>query len=189
MHMIIEYDNYSGSDVCVLKWQMGSKVVRICSILERCLHGFPRIIMLSPVKSELTGDQIYYESLSNILWLTCPYLNEKIHAIEDLGYISRISRFVSNNHQMKEKMSAAHSHFYYLRKRLYRDFFKDLYPEKLIGLFNTGVGGVRDYTSLKCLHMHFSHYRIYDNNIAGYITQRVLANTIDCRDKQCAHAE
>ena len=187
--MIIEYNNYTGSDVGVLKWQLGSKEVRVCSILERCLHGFPRIILLSPVKSGLSGDKLQHESLSNILWLTCPYLNDKIHNIENLGYISRISRFVSNNQQLKERMSAAHSHFYYLRKRLYRDFFKDLYPEKLIGLFNTGVGGVKDSSSLKCLHMHFSHYRINENNIAGYITQQVLANKLDCRDKQCAHAE
>jgi hypothetical protein len=187
--MIIDYNNFTDSDICVLKWQLRSNEARVCSIVERCYHGFPRIIMLSPVKSDSTEKQINHESLSNVLWLTCPYLNEKIHNIEDMGYITKISGIIADYQALKEKMAVAHSHFYYLRKRLYRDFYKDLYPEKMIGLFNTGIGGVRDTSSLKCLHMHFSHYRINENNIAGYITQQVLSNTIDCRDKKCAHVE
>lgn len=186
--MNIQYDNFSERDIDIVKWQLSAVEISACSIAERCEYGFPRIIVLSPLVTDGRGDQYNYEALSNLVWLTCPFLNDRIHEFEDRGYIGRISGFIDSQQMLKERMATAHSHFYYLRKKLYRDFFGDLYPERLITLFNSGVGGIRDGSSLKCLHMNFAHYRMNDSNVAGYIMQKLLKNNINCDNRACSNA-
>lgn len=187
--MNVQYDNYTDRDIDVVRWQLSSRNVSMCSVAELCDYGYPRIIILSPKPVEGSGEEYNYEALSNIIWLTCPYLNDKIHEFEDRGYIGRISAFMESHQAMKEKMATANSHYYYFRKKLYMDFFGELYPERLIDLFNSGIGGVRDGSSLKCLHMNFAHYRLNDNNLAGYITQKLLHDTINCDNRACADAD
>jgi len=186
--MNILYDNYTDRDIDAIKWQIRSDSVPVCAVAERCVFGFPRIVVLSPLGAKGAGDPVNHEALSNLVWLTCPYLNDMIHRYEDRGYVSKIASFIESRQVLKEMMAAAHSHFYYFRKKLYRDFFSDMYPDELIGLFNTGVGGIRDGSTLKCLHMNFAHYRLDDSNVAGYITQKLLGDVINCDDRMCGNA-
>ncbi len=185
--MIFEYNNFTASDLDTVSRQIHSDEVSMCSVAERCAYGHPRIIVLSPAKGGLAGRSINYESLANVLWLTCPHCNEIIHRLEDRGYVSKISQFLHGLRMARERMQTAHSHIYFIRKKLYRDFFEDTYPEELIGLFNTGVGGVRDGTSLKCLHANFAFYRLDETNCAGYIVQKLISDKVDCDNNRCSY--
>ncbi len=186
--MNLQYDNFTAQDIDIVRWQLDSGTVPVCSVAERCGFGFPRIIILSPRPQEGRKDDYNYEALSNVIWLTCPYLNDRIHEFEDRGFIGRVASFMNSLPAVRGHMEAAHSHFYYFRKRFYRDFFGDIYPEDLIGVFNSGVGGVRDGSSLKCLHANFAHYRLDDTNVAGYIMQKLLHDKIDCNNRACDDA-
>ncbi len=186
--MKVQYDNFSERDIDIVRWQLDSGAVSICSVAERCVHGYPRIIILSPLPVEGRKEEYNYESLSNVIWLTCPYLNDRIHEFEDRGFIGRVTAFMDSLQAGRGLMEAAHSHYYYFRKKLYRDFFGDIYPEELIGVFNAGVGGVREGVSLKCLHVNFAHYRLDDTNVAGFITQKLLHDQIDCDNRACDDA-
>ncbi len=186
--MNIQYENYTDRDIDAVKWQIHSASAPICAVAERCVYGFPRIVVLSPLSSKGPADSVNHEALSNLIWLTCPYLNDGIHRFEDRGYVSKISSLIESRQVFKEMMAAAHSHFYYFRKQLYRNYFGGMYPEDLIGLFDTGVGGVRDGSALKCLHMNFAHYRLDESNVAGHITQKLLGDAINCPDRKCGNA-
>ena len=85
-----------------------------------------------------------------------------------------------------ELMGRAHAHFYYLRKGIVMAFLPDIQEERLTRLLNSGIGGIRDLESVKCLHIHFCHFRVFENNIAGLLTQRLLKNTINCDNERCA---
>ncbi len=187
--MNISYKNCSDLDTDTIKRQIHCKEVNCAGIIERCAHGYPRIILLNPRKhGAARGEDLNHESISNILWLTCPYLNERIHEIENRGYIDRISRFIQGERPLQEKMFDAHAHYYYVRKSIYRDFFGDLYPENEIKVFNAGIGGMRDVGSIKCLHVNFAHYRLCGDNIAGLLTSMLLNEKINCDEVLCLHA-
>lgn len=188
--MNIEYERCSAQDENSIKWQLKTNNVFCGAIVSRCSFGFPQIILLDPVSQSGNGiKSLHYESISNILWLTCPFLNKKIHEIENSGAIEKIQDYIASERTLREEMNDAHAHYYYLRKRVYNAFFNELYPEKEIKVFNTGVGGIRDIDSVKCLHIHFCHYHLCSENCVGFITTKMLDDSIECEKGDCFHAE
>ncbi|MCX7679899.1 MAG: DUF501 domain-containing protein [Spirochaetes bacterium] len=183
--MKLEYHNFTTSDVVVVAKQLRSQEVLMCAVAERCIYGYPRIIVLSPIKSFEGVNTINYEALRNVFWLTCPFCNDVIHKLENNGYISKIAEFINSNRVAREWMRSAHSHMYFVRKKLYKDFFSDMYPQEMIKFFDSGVGGVKDGSAIKCLHAHFAFYRINPINCAGYIVQKLLSDIVDCDTARC----
>ena len=49
----------------------------IYGIAARCVHGFPQVVVLNPVKDASSGE-LNPDALDNILWLTCPAIYSKI---------------------------------------------------------------------------------------------------------------
>lgn len=188
--MNIEYERCSGKDECTIKWQLHTDDVYCGAIVCRCSYGFPKIILLDPVTDHANFNKtLNYESISNILWLTCPFLNKQIHELENSGAIEKIQKYINSERPLREEMSDAHAHYYYLRKRVYNAFFGEIYPEEQIKVFNTGIGGIRDTDSVKCLHIHFCHYHLCNENLVGLITTEMLKGSIECEKGDCFHAE
>ncbi len=59
------------------------------------------------------------------------------------------------------------------------------YPEKYIKYFNRGIGGIADPKYIKCLHLHYVHYLMCKDNLAGKITERLLDSESCCSDELC----
>ncbi len=176
-------------DVTVLKWQLKTSTIYAEKIVERCGFGFPRIVLLNPANTgENEKDEVRYTAVANPLWLTCPYLNEMIHELENKGYISKISHFINEDVVLQRKMSSAHAHYYFMRKKNYEKTMDQKYPMEQYEIFNKGVGGVKNTSSLKCLHLQFAHYRIFKDNVAGQVTCRLLQNKVDCDEARCRNA-
>lgn len=176
---------YSEEDIRIIRRQIGRENIYANGIIERCEYGYPRIMLLDP---EADGGEWNYEAVSNILWLTCPYLNERIHDLEQAGYIERIGAFIRQDNSLMMKMESANAHMYFLRKRVCDSRADATFPDDLRRVMDAGVGGARDVSSLKCLHAHFCHYRIYGDNVAGLITARLLENRINCEEVRCRNA-
>lgn len=180
-------ENQSARDVAVVKWQLGSGSATISAIIERCSFGYPRIVLLDPMGNG-SGAPFNYESVANVMWLTCPYLNERIHALESDGMIVKITEFINQDRLLVTSMAGAHAHFFFLRKNLFQNLLRESIPEDRLDLFDAGIGGIRDTARIKCLHMHFAHYRVCDRNIAGYITTKLLHEKINCDEEDCRNA-
>ena len=113
--MRIEFRNYTQNDIDLIKWQLGSNDVYLYGIIERCIHGFPKVILLDPVKVINGEKELNYEAISNIMWLTCPYLNDRIHDLENSGFIKSITDTIQNDVTLRSLMRKAHARFYFLR--------------------------------------------------------------------------
>lgn len=168
-------------DVRVIQQQINAKAVNPYAIIVRCAYTFPMLI----VQKINSAGSLQFQHLANPIWLTCPYLNEKIHILETDGYIQKIKQYMDDDRIMTMHMHDAHAEFYYLRKRLYHRQFNTPYPEKLTPHFNLGIGGIQDIRQLKCLHLHFAHYLICKKNKVGYMTKLLLNNKIYCDDGRC----
>ena len=188
-HIRLKLSEPTERDSIILKWQLNTDTLFVSRIVERCGYGFPRIVLLRPLTEKEDGKRrIEYTAVANPLWLTCPYLNDRIHELENRGYISKISEFINNDPGLKRKMATAHAHFYYLRKKNYQRFVNDSFPIEKYDMFNRGIGGVEDTGAVKCLHLQFAHYRIFKHNMAGKITCNLLHDRIDCDEARCRYA-
>ncbi|TAL39693.1 MAG: DUF501 domain-containing protein [Spirochaetes bacterium] len=175
-------------DERVIRWQLGRDDIFLGGVVERCDYGFPRIMLLNPLPSDETRGGVRYEAVTNIIWLTCPFLNECIHELEQEGYIEKVSALIGGDLELRTKMEAAHARFYYLRKNFYKRYFGTAPEEDRASVFNVGIAGIRDIGAIKCLHAHFAHFRICDDNVAGVITSRLLNDKINCDEVRCRNA-
>ena len=183
--------NYSEKDVTVLTWQLKRDNIFIEGVVSRCPWGYPRVVLLSPFqKTEGSGGgTVNFIALSTPLWLTCPYLNDKIHKLEDLGYIKRIEGLIQGEKQYLKGMKSAHVHYAFLRKKLWRQFIGE--PEIIepnCKLMTSGIGGIRAFETVKCLHLHYAHYTIFPDNYVGRVITTLLRDDTHCREGTCGNA-
>jgi hypothetical protein len=178
-------------DLASLKFQLNSEKINLNRVIRRCPHGYPLLILLNPViYTDSDGiKKISYESLSNLIWLTCPFLNDKIHKLETGGSIRKISDFINSDRTMFTMMKDAHTKNYYLRKKMIEKVIVD-FPEAVIDkhIVDSGIGGIRDIAYLKCLHLHYAHYLICDENIAGKIVSHLINGESSCKKVMCQDA-
>lgn len=180
--------SYTDRDETAIRWQLESDNVNIAGVVERCNYGYPRIMLMHHGKNPAEGAAMNYGALSNLIWLTCPFLNEKIHRLEDRGFIEKISEFVNNDQDLSSLMIRAHAHFYYFRKAVFNRYVGPVMPLDKMKPVNSGIGGTADVNKLKCLHAHFAYSRICRHDVAGYITSYLLGFKYNCDDGRCRNA-
>ena len=186
-HLFQEFNNV---DVEVIKRQLGTDFISISGIVERCKWDCPTLILLYPVRGEenKTERGLDYKSMSNLLWLTCPYINKKVHQLESQGYIKKIEKFILNDRGFASIMKYAHAHYFYFRKKVYRHFLGDVTSiDENSRVFDAGIGGIVDTDYLKCLHLHYAHYKICKDNFAGKVINYLLNGDIYCKESVCCH--
>lgn len=177
----------SMEDRRVLGYQLGAQRVDIVSILERCPHGYPSLVLLDPTPSNGSEGHVNFMAVSNLLWLTCPYLNEKIHELESRGFVDRIGRFIMSDRSLMSRLSDAHASFYFLRKNVYRYYVGGVSSLEENGRFLcTGIGGIRDIEGIKCLHLHYAHWRLCSTNPVGPVVESLLGRKTICEEGRCA---
>jgi len=183
---------FDESDIEVIKWQLNCKSLNnMAGIVYKCVHGYPAVIIFNPYDyDEKTGiKKINHMSVSNPLWLTCPYLNRRIHNLESEGFIKKISAFVSSDRMMMDTMKNAHAHYYYLRRKLYSKTFGEISSLDFNSrILHTGIGGISDINNLKCLHQHYSHFLVCSDNVAGRVVHNLLNGINYCRERLCDDA-
>lgn len=186
------FQEFNDHDMGVIRKQLNTDDVRISGIIEKCRWGFPSIVLLYPARDMDESEfhrRVNFRSLSTLIWLTCPYLNEKIHDLESGGFVKKISEFISNDAATTTKMNFAHAHYFFMKKKVFRYFLGDVSSlDQNTRIFSTGIGGVSTITSIKCLHMHYAHYRICEENIAGRMTYELLGREIYCKEGLCNDA-
>ncbi len=150
--MLVE--THCKDDLDIIQQQIGSDDVYISGIVERCSHGFPRIILLDPLKEDNGSQELNYQAISNLMWLTCPYLNDKIHEMETAGLIGSITNFIQNDLTLKSMMKNAHANFYYLRNVIYKKFSRftgSAFEGNITGILKNGIGGIKNLDTLKAV--------------------------------------
>lgn len=180
------------SDVETIKWQLNCDSLNdMAGVVFKCVHGYPAVILFNPYNyNEKTGKKtINHMSVSNPLWLTCPYLNKRIHNLESEGYIKKITAFIASERGIMDTMKNAHAHYYYLRHKLYSKTFGEISPLDFNSkILNTGIGGISDVKNIKCLHQHYSHFLVCSENVAGRVVHNLLNGINYCRERLCDDA-
>jgi exopolyphosphatase / guanosine-5'-triphosphate,3'-diphosphate pyrophosphatase len=130
-----------GSDLTLVRQQLGREPTTPFTVVARCPHGHPLVIRNHPVDAD-------GHPFPTLFWLTCPAAVKAISRLESAGAIARLNERLETDGNFTAALEAAHRAYAAERARVV--------PEA--GAWG-GVGGTR--VGLKCLHAH------YANHIAG----------------------
>ncbi|PNR91315.1 hypothetical protein HWHPT5561_07245 [Petrotoga sp. HWH.PT.55.6.1] len=166
----------SKEDLEIIEKQLGRCVSNVLTIGKRCIYGYPQVIKSFPLKDGKPFPTLY--------WLTCPYLVEEVSKLEAQQKIAEIEKMIQNDPGLKQQMIRAHEVEIEKRMKLLGEKINSL-PENMIKkLKETGIGGIEDFSKIKCLHLHYASYLDGENNPAGKIVNSYISKKY-CDDKRC----
>ena len=140
-------------------------------VASRCVFGFPTTIVSPSLLSDETPFPAY-------AWLTCPWLAERVGALESSGEIARWSLRAANDGELAAALSRTDV------------AVRDARAAESGGAdacAHVGIAGQRDPLGVKCLHAHVA---LELAGISDRIGSEVLGSIGDaCDDGRCASLE
>ena len=152
-------------DKKVIACQLGRSPRGLVGISKRCVHGYPQVVSVSPL--------IDGKPFPTLYWLTCPFLFHAIASLEAGGMIRKIERQLHNDPCLTKQLVHAHRSYIEERKRLLSQDDVAFLEENamLPALMERGIGGIADYSRIKCLHLHAAHALVGDNPVGKIVLQ------------------
>lgn len=183
----MDITDYTDLELKTITFQVSDVPIRIAGIIKRCIYGHPVVVLLYPERdNEDVNRTAKVIDQSDLLWLTCPFLRDKISVFEEKGYLEKISDFIMNDRDIEIFMKEAHANYYYHRKKNFRKFLGEVFSiDDNNNVFFSGIGGIRHIETLNCLHQHYAHYTICENNVAGRVVSTLLDGNVNCKERIC----
>ncbi len=126
------------------------------TVATRCPAGHPQVLRCHPLRGGLSR----CEPFPTLYWLVCPSLTYALSKLEHAGWITRLAERL----QTEEAFRAAveHDHDAYAAERWALLDAGEIAAIQRRGLEaefrERGIGGIRDRSSVKCLHLHYAHH-------------------------------
>lgn len=144
------------------------------SVEQSCPDGHARVLRCHPLRI-VDGRPVPFPTL---FWLACPVLIRALSNLERAGHIKQLQALVLDDDGLRERLRVAHAAYCDERTGLLADDELDLLAahglERCSGL--VGIGGLRDPTTIKCLHLHYAHHLARSNPI-GELCRRLLTES------------
>jgi len=150
-------------DERIITAQIGRRPRGLYGIAVRCPYGYPQVIVVHPIVEGKPFPTIY--------WLTCPYLSKGIDRLEAEGLIGKLEEKLRGDDSLRERLAAAHRSYIVERDRLLSAADRRYLEERgmMRGLNERGIGGIADFSRLKCLHLHVAHALVSGNPIGEIV--------------------
>ncbi len=154
-------------DLRIIEEQLGRRPRGVVAVERRCPAGHPQVIKVYPLLGK--------EPFPTLFWLTCPEIVRQISRLEHEGWIERLEELIKGDPELRRRYHE--SHRTYIRERwqtLREEDKRWLEAHGLLEVFQRrGIGGLRDWDAVKCLHMHYAHYKARgENPIGEWIAER-----------------
>lgn len=138
-------------DRAVIAKQLGRRGRALLGVARRCPYGYPQVIVVHPVVEGKPFPTIY--------WLSCPFLSRQIAHLEASGMIVRIEKQLQSDASLANMVIQAHLSYIRDRRSLLSDAdYRSLERRGMMhALTQRGIGGIADFSRVKCLHLHVAH--------------------------------
>ena len=183
--------NLTLSDINLVQYQIRREPNDIHNVAVRCEYGCPVVITNVPVKLRVessdddTDPKVTKKTpgkekiviTGNIFWLTCPKYHQAIHDLETAGWIKKLKKFISLDTDFRKSIRYATYEYQVVRKSVFKAAFSNtetLSYDNFKRNFTIGIGGLKNFFEIKCLHQHFAHYLVSGKNPLGYAVSRIL---------------
>lgn len=148
--------------LAMIETQLGRKPRGIVKIAAETSTGIPMVLQ---IRSWLDN-----EPFPTLYWLCSKDLHRAISHIETAGFVKDLEQRLEVDAAFRQRLLADQAH--YRDKRLEAMNPQDKAQIKANGfqaLFASwGIGGIKNWASIRCLHMHYAHH-LADQNVIGEI--------------------
>ncbi|MEA3238756.1 MAG: DUF501 domain-containing protein [Candidatus Bipolaricaulota bacterium] len=167
-------------DTKIIARQLGRPPRGLVAISKRCVHGYPQVVTVYPL---LDG-----KPFPTLYWLTCPFLSRVIASLEADGMIGRLEEEVRRDPNLAARLARAHRSYIEERMRLLsRDDIAFLEENAMLhALLERGIGGIADFTRIKCLHLHVAHALVRENPIGEAVLKSLTQHECPPGEVICA---
>ena len=167
-------------DKRIIAFQIGRDARGVIAVPRRCVYGYPQVVTVYPL---LEG-----KPFPTMYWLTCPFLHREIAALESTGMIARLEEQIANDPKQAEQVLRAHRSYITRRRDLLSPDDLSYIEEKnmLPALMERGIGGIADFSRIKCLHLHAAHALVDENPIGRIVLSSLSRRECPKDDMICA---
>ena len=158
-------------DLKVISSQLGRTPKNVLEVSYKCSYGFPVVVKSNPVLDEKPFPTIY--------WLTCPYLRYRISQIEAEGGIVKYEKIINSSKALFHLQEKAHL----LARKEAIELAGD--NEWIIKRIKKGgMGGISDFSHLKCLHLQVAYHLGGIRNPVGKMVLDEIRQ-LECKNALC----
>jgi uncharacterized protein len=106
-----------------------------------------------------------------LFWLVDPVLCYRIDQLEAAGLINQLQQRINADPELQRRMLADHRAHIALRERCIRPAVRRRLQELGFGqaLVNKGIGGIADFTRIRCLHTWYGAHLVVPNTVGGLL--------------------
>ncbi len=157
----------SVNDLRIIARQLGRAPRGVRGIALRCPYGYPQVIVVHPI--------VDGKPFPTMFWLTCPLLSKEIDRLEAGGMIAELEGLIRTDSELAARLTSAHRA--YIEERLVLLSEREREHLKERGMFEAlagrGIGGIADFSRVKCLHLHVAHALAEENPIGRIVLERI----------------
>ncbi|WP_412473658.1 DUF501 domain-containing protein [Halobacteriovorax sp. YZS-1-1] len=137
----------------------------VLEISARTKEGAPASLKVSPVVDKVPFPTIY--------WLVDPIVYKKISHLEGQGFTKELQNKINNSEELQEKVKSIHESYRDERIELFKELNLEL-PENMMPMITeNGIGGLRDFHHLRCLHMFYAYHLVRPHIIGDMIDEKL----------------
>lgn len=144
----------------LIEQQIGRHPRGLAGVAVATAEGVPLVLQMR----SLVEDQPF----PTLFWLSSKDLYQAIAEIETAGWVKQIEAEIEQDDELRAAFLANQQAYVDLRWQLMRD--DDRQRIEVLGftdLFHTyGIGGIRQWDKVRCLHMQYAHH-LADHNVIG----------------------
>lgn len=148
---------------------MGRELKGEFTIARRTHEGRPQVLRVPPIVEGRPFPSLY--------WLCCPQLKKEIDHLEARGLIKELEQRIPHDSTLRVALVQDHKRYQQERNELLEAQLKTLqkehYPTEsmLKDLSIKGIGGLEDWSRIRCLHMHYAYHLIAPTYLGNLLDQ------------------
>ena len=153
-------------DYHLIEKQLGRSPRGTLDIVVRDKKKRPVVLMTDPL---LDG-----HPFPTLYWLVHEALHKEISQIESNAFIKYLEKnIIPWEEEIQKRLLEDTREYQKQRWEALSTYYKleDINEQYKKQLQSVGIGGLRDFTKVKCLHMHYAHY-LTGQNIIGEIMEK-----------------
>lgn len=158
-HVCVMNDLIPEKDRAIVASLLGREPRGLEAIQVRNAAGEPSVIRVS---SLVAG-----KPFPTLFWLIDRELNYKLDQLESKGVIALIQQQVDSSDRLRQALHQDHESYIGMRKSYMTDAARSKLTELgyYEALMRRGIGGIADFTRIRCLHTYYAAHLVKNNTI------------------------
>jgi len=153
----------TASQLALIEQQLGRSPRGLISVAASSKNGIPLALKMHPLVDGKPFPTLY--------WLCSKDLHKAINQLETAGLVKQLEQQLKDDPEWMAAYQANHKE--YVAQRWANCTAEEVTELQRLGfapLFDSyGIGGLRDWQQIRCLHMHYAHHLCGSNVIGQWL--------------------